>query len=72
MKDGSANSVLSGSKLTDAMPVEDQRATLLAFEPFFRALNPKFTLSVPALVNTEHYLETQARAVLSPAAAGSQ
>jgi hypothetical protein len=73
VKNGSANSVLSDGKVTDAMPVETQRAILQAFEPLFCELNPnKFTLSVPALVNTGHYDEAAARAVLLPPTVGSQ
>ena len=64
-------SVRSGASLEPLSP-DAQRARLQSYVPFLVALNPSFTLSVQALVKTEHYDESQARAVLSPAAAGSQ
>jgi hypothetical protein len=64
-------SVRSGASLEPLSP-DAQRALLQSYVPFLVALNPSFTLSAQALVNTGHYLEPAALAVLPPAAAGSQ
>ena len=72
-RNGSANSVLSGGKVTDTTPLESQRATLKAFEPLLHALNPTFKLDYAALVHSGYYIESSALAVLPrPSAVGSQ
>jgi len=64
-------SVRSGASLEPLSP-DAQRALLQSYVPFLVALNPSFTLSAQALVNTGNYIEPAALAVLPPAAAGSQ
>jgi hypothetical protein len=64
-------SIRSGVSL-DQLSHDAQRALLQSYVPFFVALNPNFTLSVQALVNSGHYDDSLARSVLHPSASDSQ
>lgn len=66
-------SSVASEQVSVPVPPDDQRSLLLSYLPLLTALNPKFQLTIDALIKTNYYDAPTARSVLpSSPSAGHQ